>query len=119
MLCTCGSGQEHTGFNLLSHWRHGVPNEVLMDRGGLNVQGDNNRVFPQVQLEGVSCPATLGFHDVEWYPLEEVLESRPDPNTMSLQQLEACCVCSFPYPLQEFCLCEWAMGVCGLVRKEV
>ena len=48
---------------------------IIVDGGGLNVRGDNNHMFPQVQLEGVSCPVTLGFHDIEWYPPKEVLES--------------------------------------------
>lgn len=59
---------------MLTHWGHGVLNKSLVQgRGRLDVGGNDDSMFPQVQEEGVACPA-LGFHHIKRHTLEEVFK---------------------------------------------
>ena len=65
-----GAG-EHT----LVNWGHRVLNKGLVHRRlHLNVRGNDDRMFPQVQPEQVTRPASLNFHDVEWDTPKEVFK---------------------------------------------
>ena len=59
----------------LAHWGHGVSDKGLVDDGcSLDVWGNDDGMFPEIHLEGVSSPLPLGLHDVERHALEKVLQ---------------------------------------------
>jgi hypothetical protein len=58
----------------LAHRGHGIPNKRFVNIGrGLDVGRNHNCVFPQVELEGIARPVSLGLHNIEGHPSEEVL----------------------------------------------
>jgi hypothetical protein len=111
--------REVHGWSSLAHWGHGVSDELLVHRHCLDVQGNDDSVLSQVQLEGVPSPMPLRLHDIEGNPPQEVLKHGSDPDAMALEQFKAGCMHSIPYPLQELRLHEWASSVCGPVGKEM
>jgi hypothetical protein len=89
-----------------------------MDHGrGLDIWGNYDHVFPEVQLEGVPCPVALSLHDIEGHPPQEIFEHGPNLNAVALQQFETGCLCCLCHPVEEFGLGAGTARVHGLVCK--
>ena len=81
------------------HWGHSVPHEPLMDGHSLDIWGDDDGVFSQVQLEGVPSPTTFGLHDIEGDALQQILKCGSDPDPMPLYWLKVSGTCCLHYPI--------------------
>ena len=101
----------------LTHWGHSVPHKPLVDGHSLDIWGDDDSVFSQVQLEGVPGPTTFGLHDIEGDASQQILKHGSDPDPMPLYRLEVSGTCHLCYSIQELCFSECATCVHGLVGK--
>ena len=99
------------------HRGHRVPHEPLVDGRSLDIWGNDDGVFSQVQLEGVPGPTTFGLHDIEGDASQQILERGSDPDPVPLYRLEVSGARRLRYPIQELCFSECAMCVCGLVGE--
>ena len=79
---------ETTDAYFLAYWRHGQADESVVHRWHcLYVGREDLCVLPQIEGESVTGPTTFHLHHVERHTPQQILESRPDSDTMALQRL--------------------------------